>query len=351
MMVLPGLIRPMLATLRPSLPADQDGYGWEFKWDGVRAIAYVSGGEVRLISRNDKDMTGSYPELAVLADRVGAPVILDDEIVALRAGRPDFGHCNPGCTSGGRPPGWSRAPRCICTCSTCCTTARTRCCTCPTPSGVTGSGSSAWTLTPVRTPPWYRDDAEIVLAASLAHGLEGVVGKPLASRYHPGGRRDWIKVKNIRHQEVIICGWNQGEGGRANTIGSLVLGVCDDDRLRYAGNVGTGFTEAMLADLMRQLGPLKRDTARSAPRCRPGMPAARTGWNLGWSARSRSLSRPATGACATRAGAGFAPTRTRVILRSAERVNFEAMQRTPGRVLPTWGSLMTPDGARRPSPR
>ena len=88
---LPRLVRPMLATLRHHLPTDQDRYGWEFKWDGMRAIAYVSGGEVRLMSRNDKDMAASYPELAVLAGRVGAPVILDGEIVALRAGRPDFG--------------------------------------------------------------------------------------------------------------------------------------------------------------------------------------------------------------------------------------------------------------------
>ncbi len=103
MAVLPRLIRPMLATLRRSLPADQDRYGWEFKWDGVRAITF--GGEVRLVSRNDKDMAASYPELAVLAGRVDAPVILDGEIVALRAGRPDFGPCNPGCTPGGRPHG------------------------------------------------------------------------------------------------------------------------------------------------------------------------------------------------------------------------------------------------------
>jgi len=114
---------------------------------------------------------------------------------------------------------------------------------------------------PVRTPPWYRDDADAVLTASLRHGLEGVVGKPLASRYHPGGRRDWIKIKNIRHQEVIICGWNPGEGSRANTIGSLLLGVYDDGRLAYAGNVGTGFTEAMLAGLIRQLAPLQRETS------------------------------------------------------------------------------------------
>jgi len=77
MAILPRLVRPMLVTLRHRLPADQDRYGWEFKWDGVRAIAYVSGDEVRLVSRNDKEMAASYPELAVLADRVGVPVILD----------------------------------------------------------------------------------------------------------------------------------------------------------------------------------------------------------------------------------------------------------------------------------
>jgi len=261
MAVLPRPIRPMLATLCRSLPADQDRYGWEFKWDGVRAIAYVNGGEVRLVSRNDKDMAASYPELAVLAGRVGAPVILDGEIVALRAGRPDFGALQsrmhvrrpPARLTGETPvqlylfdllhhgpdsllglPYTERRDR------------------------LEELGLDA---DPVRTPPWYRDDAEIVLATSLEHGLEGVVGKPLASRYHPGGRRDWIKVKNIRHQEVIIGGWNHGEGGRAHTIGSLLLGVYDNGRLRYAGNVGTGFTEATLTDLLRQLGPLERDTS------------------------------------------------------------------------------------------
>jgi bifunctional non-homologous end joining protein LigD len=88
---LPRLIRPMLASLRHSLPADEDRYGWEFKWDGVRAVSYVDGDKLRLISRNDKDMTASYPELAALASMADTPVILDGEIVALRDGRPDFG--------------------------------------------------------------------------------------------------------------------------------------------------------------------------------------------------------------------------------------------------------------------
>ena len=93
----------------------------------------------------------------------------------------------------------------------------------------------------------------------------GSGGKPLASRYHPGRRRDWIKIKNTRHQEVIICGWQPGQGRRANTIGSLLMGLYDDGRrLRYAGNVGTGVMGATLRELMRQLGPLQRERRQMA---------------------------------------------------------------------------------------
>src|SRR3954454_21680131 len=88
---LPRLVSPMMAVLRHDLPADDDAYGWKLKWDGVRAITYVEDGGVRLMSRNDKDMSRSYPELAALGDLVEAPTILDGEIVALRDGRPDFG--------------------------------------------------------------------------------------------------------------------------------------------------------------------------------------------------------------------------------------------------------------------
>jgi bifunctional non-homologous end joining protein LigD len=308
MAVLPRLIRPMLATLRRSLPADQDRYGWEFKWDGVRAIAYVSGGELRLMSRNDKDMAPSYPELAALAGRVDAPVILDGEIVALRAVRPDFGALQSRMHVR-RPPArliedtpvqlylfdlLHHGPDSLLGLPY--TERRDR---------LEALGLDA---DPVRTPPWYRDDAEIVLASSLQHGLEGVVGKPLASRYHPGGRRDWIKVKNIRHQEVIIGGWNQGERGRANTIGSVLLGVYDNGRLRYAGNVGTGSPRRCSRTCCGSWPRWSARPARSARRCRPGMPAARTGWNRSWSARWRSPSGPPTGACGTPAGTGFAST-------------------------------------------
>ena len=258
---LPRLIRPMLVSLRHEFPADDDAYGWELKWDGLRAIAYVSGDTVRLVSRNDKEMASSYPELGVLAERVSSPVILDGEIVALRGGRPDFGllqsrmHVlqpqdaliraapvqifvfdllHQGADSLLDRPYTERRAR------------------------LEELGLDA---APVRTPPWQRGGADKLLAESIARGLEGVVGKPLTSTYHPGQRRDWIKVKNVRQQEVIVCGWKPGEGRRADTIGSLLLGIYDGDQLRYAGHVGTGFTDDMLTDLMEQLGSLGRDTS------------------------------------------------------------------------------------------
>ena len=61
---MPRLIRPMLASLRRDLPRDADRYGWEFKWDGVRAVGYLAGGTLRLLSRTGRDITASYPELA-----------------------------------------------------------------------------------------------------------------------------------------------------------------------------------------------------------------------------------------------------------------------------------------------
>jgi bifunctional non-homologous end joining protein LigD len=228
---------------------------------GTCAIAYVSGGRLRLLSRTGTDITASYPELGVLADQVAIPVIVDGEIIAIRGGRPDFGllqtrmHVRrpPGRLLAGTPvylylfdvlhagdesllglPYTARRDR------------------------LEGLGLDSG---PVRTPPWYPVGAADVLAASIAHGLEGVVGKLLGSAYHPGQRRDWIKVKNIRHAEVIIGGWKPGQGRRAGTIGSLLLGVPDRGQLRYAGHVGTGFTAAMLADLARRLAPLRRATS------------------------------------------------------------------------------------------
>lgn len=89
---------------------------------------------------------------------------------------------------------------------------------------------------PVRTPPWYPGGAADIWAVSAAHGLKGVVGKPLASRYYPGARRDWIKAKNVRHQEVIICGWTPGQGRRAAPCPGQTQDCIDSLRLYGRGS-------------------------------------------------------------------------------------------------------------------
>jgi len=256
---MPRLITPMMASLRRGLPHDDDRYGWEFKWDGVRVVAYVTGGQVRLLSRTGRDMTGSFPELAVLGQRVGAPVIVDGEIIAVGQGRPDFGLLQSRMHVRDPPASLVRqAPVQLYLFDLLHHDGQSL-----LPVPYTGRRERLAELgldaDPVRTTPWYPGGAADVRAVSLAHAREGVIGKPLASAYHPGQRRDWIKIKNTRQQEVIICGWKPGQGRRADTIGSLLVGVWDGPRLRYAGHVGTGFTQAALGDLMRRLQPLRRD--------------------------------------------------------------------------------------------
>ncbi|HEY7630171.1 MAG TPA: non-homologous end-joining DNA ligase, partial [Thermoleophilaceae bacterium] len=111
-----------------------------------------------------------------------------------------------------------------------------------------------------RTPNNHVGDGKGFLAASEKSGLEGVVAKRLNSAYEPGRRSGaWLKIKNVQKQEVVIGGWMPGEGRRAQSLGSLVVGYYDGDELKYAGNVGTGFKEEDLLRLGRLLEPLKRD--------------------------------------------------------------------------------------------
>lgn len=259
---LPALVRPMLATAG-TLPADDDAFGYELKWDGVRAVVYAEGDSVRTLTRNDREVTATYPELRALPKALGGrPAVLDGEIVAFDdAGRPSFG------TLQARMHVTKPAD-----------VERLRCAV-PVQyllfdvlhldgrsalrmpyadrrgllEGL-GLAGSSW-----QVPPYFRGGGADLLAASRERGLEGVVAKRLDSAYLPGRRSEaWVKVKNVRTQEVVIGGWKPGEGSRARTIGSLLLGVNAQPGLVYAGHVGTGFTEATLVDLRGRLTALER---------------------------------------------------------------------------------------------
>jgi bifunctional non-homologous end joining protein LigD len=261
-----GAVHPMLATAaEPAELAHREGWRFEMKWDGFRAIARIAGDEVTLTSRNGLDLTPTFPELAVLAEAVRGDAVLDGEIVAPDAhGVPRFSRIQQraGLTS---PRDVERARRAV---------------------GVEfyvfdvlEEGGRRLTSLPyeerrgrlarlvrdgdlVRVPPDAGDDLEVALATSRELGLEGVMAKRTDSPYREGRRsRDWLKLKHTLTQEVVVGGWRPGNGARADTIGSLLLGVPDaDGRLRYAGRVGTGFSERDLAEVRRRLDALATDS-------------------------------------------------------------------------------------------
>lgn len=252
----------MLASSGP-LPRDSARYACELKWDGVRALAHVWEGKLRLRSRTGLDVTQTWPELQGLRHAVEGDVVLDGEIVAFdEEGRPSFERLQSRLGVSSRARAEKKAQE--------------------VPAvfvvfdvlfvgGVTTMSlpyserralleelqldGDAWT-----TPVAWNSPAGALLEAVRTKGMEGVVAKRLDSPYMPGRRSEaWIKVKLTRQQELVVGGWSPGAGARRGGIGALLLGYYDDEgRLRYAGSVGTGFTRQLLADLQRALEPLRR---------------------------------------------------------------------------------------------
>jgi len=120
------------------------------------------------------------------------------------------------------------------------------------------------------------DDGQALFEAAHDQGLEGIMAKRAGSRYQQGRRtRDWLKIKTHGRQEFVVAGYTRGSGRRAGTFGSLVLGVNDGGELRYAGNVGTGFSDDEIRRLLKLLAPLHRDSAPFP--AVPKMPRVRKG--------------------------------------------------------------------------
>jgi bifunctional non-homologous end joining protein LigD len=263
---MPEKLVPMMARLG-ALPRDDDRWGYEVKWDGVRAIAHSEPGRLRLWSRNLNDITARYPELARLNRALSHHrAILDGEVVAFGPdGRPSFGELQKRMHVGSES-----AVRRL---------ARDAPVTYVIFDLLWLDGHSLMELPyaerrarlaelELQGERWQAPDHVVghgaeLLRASAEQGLEGIVAKRLDSPYEPGRRSPcWIKVKNVERQEVIIGGWMPGEGRRRDRIGALLVGVTDDDgSLRYAGRVGTGFTEEELDRLAALLGPLERETS------------------------------------------------------------------------------------------
>jgi bifunctional non-homologous end joining protein LigD len=282
---MPERLVPMLASAG-RLPADDEEWGFEIKWDGVRAISYWLPNQLRIESRNLNDISARYPELRALGPQLGSrEAVLDGEIVAFDdQGRPSFERLQQRMHAS--------SPSVI------------RRLASQTPvsymvfdllylDGHTTIAlpyrerralleelelkGSAW-----QTPAYHAGEGRELLAAAVEQRLEGVVAKRLDSPYRPGKRTgEWLKIKNVNRQELVIGGWLPGKGNRMGRLGALLMGYYEPRRpagerggdedeqghasrasvLRYAGRVGTGFDDRELERLGRELAAHARDSS------------------------------------------------------------------------------------------
>jgi bifunctional non-homologous end joining protein LigD len=262
---------PMLATLAAEA-FDDPGWAFEPKLDGIRAIGYCDEA-TRLISRNGADITVAYPELHRIHERlVALDAVVDGEIVAMDAGRPSFERLQSRMHV--------RNPREV------------------------ERLSKTVPVSYVAFDLLYLDGRSLVAApyaerrrlleqtvvaspavqvataiegqglalyeAVASRAMEGIVAKRLTSTYELGRRsRSWLKVKTLHEADLVIGGWNPGQGSRERTLGALLLGAYEgspeDRRLRFVGSVGTGFTDRALAEMDTRLRSLTRETSPFSP--------------------------------------------------------------------------------------
>jgi len=251
-------IKPMLATLRTE-PFDSEDHVFELKWDGTRALAFVSPDNThRFQNRRLYEITYRYPELGI--DLHGRKAILDGEIVVMVGGRPSF----PGLQDREH----ASSPFTI----------RLRAKDLPATYVVFDvlylDGRDLTPLPLMERRAILNDlvqptdrvvlsemierEGRALFSAVLERGLEGIIAKRKTSRYQIGRRsRDWLKIKKRETIDAIICGLTEGEGVREDTFGSLILGVHDGAAIRYIGRAGTGFSDAVRREILGMAVPLQ----------------------------------------------------------------------------------------------
>lgn len=248
--------RPMLATLSDRRDFDS-GWIFERKLDGIRLLAVRDGERVTLLSRTGRRLNDTYPEIvAALAAQSCTDFTVDGEVVAFNRGRTDFARLQQrmGLTRRGdieasgvavtyyvfdllalEGADLTRLPL------------RTR------------KSLLRRALTyrsPLRLTSHRNEGGADLLAASCAHGWEGLIAKRADSDYQPRRSRDWLKLKCSQGQEFVVGGFTEPAGSRVG-LGALLLGYQEQGKLRYAGKVGTGFDRATLLSLRERLGRLR----------------------------------------------------------------------------------------------
>ncbi|MEP6962239.1 MAG: DNA ligase D, partial [Acidobacteriota bacterium] len=263
---MPKSVTPMLAAIGKGDPPDGDHWLYEVKWDGVRALCYIEEGRARLVSRNGNVMDQQYPELSVLPHHVKAPTaILDAEIAALdERGVPSFERLQQRIN--------------VAEASAIALLRRHH----PVVlyifdllyvdgydlRGVKLEDRKAL-LREVLEPSdtiRYSDDftgsGKHLLEVVRQMGIEGIIGKRLGSFYESRRGTDWVKYKVVSSDSFVLCGFTKGE---RDLFGALVLGQYDGKKLKWAGNVGTGFDTKTMKAIHGKLAPLVVDSCPVEP--------------------------------------------------------------------------------------
>lgn len=247
---------PMLAVNRAE-PFDDAGWWFEIKWDGYRAIVGAAHGVVRARSRRGLDLLGPFPELRAVEIPDG--VVVDGEIVAFDdAGRPSFSLLQRRTGFGGAGTGARVGVNLVV-------------------FDVLFHGAEVIDhpyeerralldrlelAPPIVVPDPTPSAGHSLFEAVKERGIEGIVAKRLGSRYQPGRRsEDWQKV-SIRHKlRAVVGGYMPGDGGRASTFGSVLVGLYEPRGLRWIAAVGSGFTDSSLHAFHEALSQIERDTS------------------------------------------------------------------------------------------
>jgi DNA ligase D-like protein (predicted ligase) len=262
------LIHPMLATLVAE-PFDRPGWVNEEKYDGIRALAYRKGKCIKLFSRNLKESTAEFPEIAdALAGLSGGDFVLDGEIVAFDSHDVSrFQLLQRRALGEGVKPVFA-----VFDCLELNGKSMLK-------SALRVRREAVETLVPVNHGlllPARRlsTNGFDAFKTAQAKGWEGIIAKDGSSCYEPGKRsRSWLKIKCRKESEFVIGGFTAPEGHRRH-FGALLVGLYDGRQLRFTGKVGTGYSEAVLADLAKKMAPL----ATQNPPFEPAPPESGVTW-------------------------------------------------------------------------
>jgi bifunctional non-homologous end joining protein LigD len=257
---MPRWIDPMLATLSKGFPPDQ-GWVFEHKFDGERCLAFCTRGSARLLSRNEKSLNNHYPELAEALAAVKEDMVVDGEVVAPAAsGRTSFEMLQA--RMGANDPASARA------------------------TGVkvfyrvfdilhfAGYDLTGLALLdrksilrnalsfrgPVKFSDHEHGSGKALLKVACGKGWEGLIAKDASAPYIKARSRYWLKLKCVAEQELVVGGFTEPQGARYG-FGALLVGYYEGGKLRYAGKVGTGYSEGTLRRLEARLRALERRTA------------------------------------------------------------------------------------------